>query len=325
MIKKFVCVICIAFIVVTCLLVINCDKNSNIKNVQYDQCLDKNNVLNHAERYSCGTVTLLGVVQGVTEFLPISSTGHMILIESLFDCHEASSKNSDASEAMKSYFAIIQSGSILAILMLYWQHVRDMLLACCLKSKKGWYLIRNLMLSFLPVAALGILFNGILQNIFYAPICIACALIFGALLIIIAESKYQDSASKVSSIDDLKVSTCIKIGMWQCLALIPGMSRSMSTIVGGYFCGLNKKTSAEYSFLLGFITLSAATFFKLFKDHEVLFKYFSMGIFLEGIVIAFIFSVLTMRLFISYLNAHGLKLFAWYRILLGLLVLFLLK
>lgn len=316
--KRFGFVIFFVFIGVTSLLASNYDKSFPDFETKFE--IEKFDDSIQEDKYH--NVALLGVIQGVTEFLPVSSTGHMILAEYFLNKGKSSISYQ---EAMNSYFTIIQSGSILAILILYRNRILDMFRACFFRNKRGGYLIRDLLLSFLPAGLLGICLNGMLQNLLYNPMCIAYALIFGSFLMIFAERWYTKNGSKSCEITDLSAVSCIKIGLWQCLALIPGMSRSMSTIVGGYFCNLDKKSAAEYSFLLGFVTLSAATIFKILADREILFRYFSIQTFTVGILIAFIFSILTVRWFVAYLSARGLWIFAWYRLILGISVFFLLK
>lgn len=328
MIKKFICIY-IMLICVTFCYAASYDKSFFVKNQQIcsfeKKVYSDDLVCSHAEKFDYKIAAILGITQGITEFLPISSTGHMIIVEHVLNKKSTTLSNASKDCAMKSYFAIIQCGSILAIFVLYWRQMLDMLSALLGKNKKGAILIKNLLLSFLPAGVLGVLLDGIIQNVLYHELNIAYALIFGAILILYAEFYYTKKGYKKSSIDILSSTDCIKIGLWQCLALIPGMSRSMSTIVGGYFCGLSRKTSAEYSFLLGFVTLSAATVFKFLKNHEIIFQYFDTFTFLEGILVAFLFSILSIKLFISYLSTHGLRLFVWYRVLLGILIIFLFK
>lgn len=320
--KRFLFIIFVCVIVVTSLFIKSCDKSLCEKNGKNSKVAQPVVV---EQNFTPANVVLLGAVQGVTEFLPVSSTGHMILVEHFFNSEKNLAQSATKQEAINAYFVIIQSGSILAILILYWRRIREMFLACFFCSKRGGFLIKNLLLSFFPAGLLGFVLNKTLQSALYNPFCIACALIIGAMLMLFAEKWYSKKSEKFDEIEHLSTLTCVKIGLWQCLALIPGMSRSMSTIVGGYFCNMSKKSAAEYSFLLGFVTLSAATAFKLYTDHDILAKYFDAWTFFGGIFVAFIFSALTIRLFISYLNKHGLALFAWYRVVLGICVLFLLK
>ncbi len=277
------------------------------------------------EKYDFSIVSLLGVIQGITEFLPVSSTGHMVVVEHFFDKKNTSADTFSREVAMNSYFAIIQCGSILAIIVLYKRRIVDMTLGIFCRSPQGILLVRNLLVSFLPAGILGLFLDGSLQNILYTPKYIALALILGASLMLFAEKKYKNIFKIQADVDTLSFKTCIKIGLWQCLALIPGMSRSMLTIVGGYFCGLKKVIAVEYSFLLGLVTLTATTFFKLIKDYNLIFQYFDIQTFFLGIFVAFIFSMLAIKFLLTYISKHSLCIFVWYRLFLGSLILFLLK
>lgn len=270
----------------------------------------------------------LGLVQGITEYLPVSSTGHLILFDNLFQKAEAK-KYADASErsydkdkVKNSYFTIIQLGSILAVLFLYPHRFRDMIYGVLGKDKNGAKLVKNLIISFLPVAVVGLLVNGLVQKFFYNKISIAAALTIGAMIMLISEKKFLKNAKyKHSDIDHMNLKKSLIVGLWQCLSLFPGMSRSMTTIVGGYKCGLSRESSAEYSFLLGFITLSAATIFKIATDFSILFANLRLRAIVIGMLIAFLSSLVSMKLFISYLSQHGMKVFAIYRLLLSGIIL----
>jgi undecaprenyl-diphosphatase len=223
--------------------------------------------------------------------------------------------------AMNSYFSIIQCGSILAIVLVFYRRILGVFAAFCGRNPEGLQLARNLLASLFPAIVAGLFFDGILQKLLYNPTSIACALIFGAVLIFAFEKKYS-CARNTLSINELRTFSALKIGLWQCLALIPGMSRSMATILGGYSCKLKRQDAAEYSFLLGLVTLFLATVFKLVKDHEVIFSCFTPSMFFVGIFAAFIFSVLTIKIFLNFLATNGMCPFAWYRILLGILIFF---
>ncbi|MDR0595483.1 MAG: undecaprenyl-diphosphate phosphatase [Puniceicoccales bacterium] len=270
------------------------------------------------------TAIVLGITQGVTEFLPISSTAHMILVNEMLNKRSGNPNSFDCNRAINSYFTIIQCGSILAIILMFPRRILSVILALCGRSSEGLRLTKNLFLSFFPAAVVGLFLDGILQKLMYNPITIACALIFGAVLIFVAERKYSYARNSLT-INQLQTLSSLKIGLWQCLALIPGMSRSMATIIGAYTCNLRRKDAAEYSFLLGVVTLSLATIFKLIKDSEVIFNYFTPMMFFVGIFVAFIFSILSIKIFLNFLGTNGMRPFAWYRILLGFLILFLLK
>ena len=271
----------------------------------------------------------LGLVQGITEYLPVSSTGHLILFDNLFQKAEAKKVTNtcerfyDKDEVKNSYFTIIQSGSILAVLFLYPRRFKNMIYGVFGKDKNGAKLVENLVISFLPVAVVGLLVNRLVQKFFYNKISIAAALAIGAIIMLISEKNLLKNAKyQHGDIDHMDLKKSLIVGMWQCLSLFPGMSRSMTTIVGGYKCGLSRKSSAEYSFLLGFITLSAATIFKIATDFSILFANLRLRTIVIGVLIAFLSSLVSIKLFISYLSRHGMKVFAIYRLLLSCIILY---
>lgn len=271
----------------------------------------------------------LGLVQGITEYLPVSSTGHLILFDNLFQKAESKKGTNtcerfyDKDEVKNSYFTIIQSGSILAVLFLYPRRFKNMIYGVFGKDKNGAKLVENLVISFLPVAVVGLLVNRLIQKFFYNKISIAAALAIGAVIMLISEKNLLKNAKyQHGDIDHMNLKKSLIVGMWQCLSLFPGMSRSMTTIVGGYKCGLSRKSSAEYSFLLGFITLSAATIFKIATDFSILFANLRLRTIVIGMLIAFLSSLVSIKLFISYLSRHGMKVLAIYRLLLSCIILF---
>ncbi|MDR2720830.1 MAG: undecaprenyl-diphosphate phosphatase [Puniceicoccales bacterium] len=275
---------------------------------------------NYEQRYNHATAIILGITQGITEFLPISSTGHMILVDKLLNDEFGSDNLTTRSRAMNSYFTIIQCGSILAIILVFYRRILSIFAAFCGRNLEGLQLVKNLLVSLLPAIVVGLFFDGILQKLLYNPTSIACALIIGAALIFTFEKKYSH-VQNFLNINELRTFSAFKIGLWQCLAMIPGTSRSMATILGGYSCKLKRQDAAEYSFLLGLATLFLATVFKLIKDHEAIFDCFTLPTFFTGIFTAFIFSILTIKIFLSFLATNGMRPFAWYRILLGILIL----
>jgi undecaprenyl-diphosphatase len=272
------------------------------------------------EKDDCTAAVVFGITQGVTEFLPISSTAHMILADRILHGKRADDNSLSHGRSMGSYFTIIQCGSIPAAILLFRRRILDAGAALLGRSRGGLLLIRNLLISFLPAALVGLLSDGILQKLLYNLPGIAFALITGAALIFVAEKKYSREKNTLN-VDELRVLPCLGIGLWQCLALMPGMSRLMATIVGGYFCRLRRREAMEYSFLLGIVTLSLATLFKIVKDHRVIFHDFTPQFFAIGILAAFVFSILTIRVFFNFLSTRGMGIFAWYRILLGLVIL----
>ncbi|MDR1891162.1 MAG: undecaprenyl-diphosphate phosphatase [Puniceicoccales bacterium] len=270
---------------------------------------------------------ILGITQGTTEFLPISSTGHLILVDQFLlnkeplPSDDIGNIKALKAQAKNAYFAIIQFGSILAVLFLYRRRFVDMFLGLFGHNYHGRNLMLNLVASFLPVAIIGPFISGWLQRTLYHALPVAIALIIGSIIMIRIEKSYNKKRVKsYGKIDNLTFAKSFSIGLWQCLAFIPGTSRSMATIVGGYQCGLRRSEAAEYSFLLGFVTLSAATTYELVKDFNVIFSYFSVKTFLLGIIVACISSMVAIKFLISFISRNGMVIFAWYRIVLAILV-----
>ncbi|MDR2432457.1 MAG: undecaprenyl-diphosphate phosphatase [Puniceicoccales bacterium] len=270
---------------------------------------------------------ILGITQGATEFLPISSTGHLILVDRFLLDHgnlpseDIGDSKTLRTQAKNAYFVIIQIGSMLAVLFLYKRRFVDMFLGLFGHNYHGRNLIFNLMASFLPAAIIGPFIGGWLKILYHA-FSVAIALIIGGIIMIHIEKSYRRRWMKgYGRIDNLTFAKSFFIGLWQCLAFIPGTSRSMATIIGGYQCGLRRSEAAEYSFLLGFITLSAATMYEFVKDFDVIFLHFSPKIFLLGISVACLSSILAIKFLISFIVRNGMMIFAWYRIILAIFVL----
>ncbi|MDR2776924.1 MAG: undecaprenyl-diphosphate phosphatase [Puniceicoccales bacterium] len=270
---------------------------------------------------------ILGITQGTTEFLPISSTGHLILVDRFLLSHEplpsgdADDSKVSKAQAQNAYFVIIQFGSMLAVLFLYKRRFTDMFLGLFGHNYHGRNLIFNLTASFLPAAIIGPFISGWLKILYHA-LPVAIALIIGGIIMIRVEKSYRKRWMRgYGRIDNLTFAKSFFIGLWQCLAFIPGTSRSMATIVGGYRCGLRRSEAAEYSFLLGFVTLSAATIYEFVKFFDIIFLYFSVKTFLLGISIACLSSMVAIKFLISFIARNGMMIFAWYRIILAIFVL----
>ena len=286
---------------------------------------------------------ILGLVEGITEYLPISSTGHLLIT------NEVLKLNSDVpmldergaplltpdgepvtlKAAADAYAIVIQAGAILAVLILYWGRVWQVLLGVLGLSPNGRLLARNLIIAFLPAAVLGLLLDSWIESMLFAPLPIAIALIAGGLLMLAVESwrKHQlPDDDDIVDLHTLGVRQCLFIGFMQCIAMWPGTSRSMMTIVGGYVAGLRPAKAAEFSFLLGLITLTAAAGYKAVSSGPALFLAIDMGPLLLGIFVAFVSAALAVKWLVSYLTRHGLALFAWYRfVLAGLVIYFLVR
>jgi undecaprenyl-diphosphatase len=186
-------------------------------------------------------------------------------------------------------------------------------------------MVFSLAISFLPAAVVGFLIDGWLQKLSYNEITVATALVVGAVIMFFAEQAYgkrfPDGAAKVhATMENLTTKQSFSIGLWQCLSFIPGMSRSMATIVGGYRCGLRRSEAAEYSFLLGSVVLSAAAVYKFFKNLDIIFLCFSVKAFSLGIFVAFASSLVAIKLLIALISRHGMAFFAWYRIILAAVI-----
>jgi len=281
---------------------------------------------------------ILGLVEGITEYLPVSSTGHLVLTNELLGLN-ADTQLVDQKGALimtedgpltieavaNAYAIIIQIGAIAAVVLLYWSRLIDMLMGVLGRSKTGFMLTRNLFVAFAPAVVLGLLFDDIIESELFKPIPIAVALAAGAGLMIGVEiwRKKNPPADELAGRDlhELSIPQSLTVGFLQCVAMWPGTSRSMMTIVGGYIIGLTPKRAAEFSFLLGLITLTAASGYKMVTMGPSMLKAISIGPALFGIFVAWISAMLAVKWLVSYLSKHGLAPFAWYRLVLAALVL----
>jgi undecaprenyl-diphosphatase len=294
---------------------------------------------------------VLGLVEGITEYLPISSTGHLILTNRLLgldgdspvrDRHGneilvpggagALPRPYTIGEAAYAYVIVIQAGAIAAVILLYWRSILDILLGCIGRSATGRNLARNLITAFLPAAVIGLLLDDWIESQLGNNItAVAGALIVGALVMLVVErwrkGRQADAITPDSgpALHELTVRQSLTIGFIQCFAMWPGTSRSMATIVGGYLMGLSPKRAAEFSFLLGLITLTAASGYKFVGDGREMMAALNFGPVLVGCVVAFVSAALAVHWLVGYLSCHGLALFAWYRIALAIAVLIFLQ
>ena len=251
---------------------------------------------------------ILGVVEGLTEFLPVSSTGHLILVGDLLHFNDA--------KGMVFEIAI-QVGAILAVIWDYRPRFAGLLTRAGTDpaARRLW---RNLIIAFIPAAALGFLFAKSIKQYLFAPVPVALAFIIGGVVILWAE-KRQHSV-QVQSVDDMGPWDALKVGLAQCFALIPGTSRSGATIIGGLFFGLSRTAAAEFSFFLAVPTLGAASAYELFKARHLL-NGEDLGLLAVGFVAAFLSAMVAVRGFIRFVSKHDFTVFAWYRIVFGLVVL----
>ncbi|NOT14631.1 MAG: undecaprenyl-diphosphate phosphatase [Methylotenera sp.] len=252
---------------------------------------------------------VMGVVEGATEFLPISSTGHLILAGDLLNF---------MSHDKRGVFEIaIQLGAILAVVWEYRTRFFSTFSGIG-RDPIANRLIINLAIAFLPLAILGLIFGKAIKAALFKPVPVACAFIVGGLIILWAEKRKHTIT--IDTVDDIRPKDALKLGLAQAVALIPGMSRSGSTIIGGLFFGLSRKAAAEFSFFLAVPTLGIASIYSMYKE-RALFDMGDIGAWIVGFVFAFISAMIAVRALIRYVSHHDFTIFAWYRIIFGVVVL----
>ncbi|GLR24950.1 undecaprenyl-diphosphate phosphatase [Limnobacter litoralis] len=259
-----------------------------------------------------GKAAVMGVVEGLTEFLPISSTGHLILTGSLIDF---------TSEKAKVFEIVIQFAAILAVVMNYKVRVVSTLKGLGKDPVANRFTL-NLFLAFLPAAVLGLIFAHKIKEYLFSPLPVALAFIGGGFAILWIERRVAspEHAPRVQAVDEMHWSDALKVGFAQCLALIPGMSRSGSTIMGALWFGMSRMAATEFSFLLAMPVIFAATAYELFKSRDLL-SMADLPLFAVGSVFSFISAFVCVRWLLRYVAQHDFRLFAWYRIAFGVLVL----
>ena len=252
---------------------------------------------------------VVAIVEGLTEFVPVSSTGHMILAGDLIGFPE--------NEFTRMFNVVIQLGAILAIVVLYWDKLFNMAKSFFKGEKKGLNFGIALIIGVLPAAVLGFLFEDFIDAYLFKPLPVIIGLFVGAILLIFVENKYREK-SHIHEVEDISKMSALKIGFFQCLAMWPGMSRSSSTIMGGWISGLDSKVASEYSFFLAIPIMIGASLLKVVKfQSDVGFstlgstEWVSFGL---GFVVAFIVALLCVKAFISYIQRKPMKIFAYYRI-----------
>lgn len=250
---------------------------------------------------------VLGIVEGLTEFVPVSSTAHLLITSYLIDFQSV--KNG-------TFEIVIQLGAIMAICVVY--HKKILSLLVNFKQKNQQNLIINIALAFLPAAIIGLMFHGLIKKFLFSNFVIALTLIFGGILMIIIDRK--ERKSDVLEIENIKAKTAFYIGLFQCLAMIPGFSRSGATIIGGLLVGLNRKVATEFSFFLAIPTIAAASFYDLIKNYSEI-DFGGMQLILVGLVSSFISAILVIKWFINFVSKNNFIPFGIYRILIGLIIL----
>ena len=255
---------------------------------------------------------ILGIVEGLTEFLPVSSTGHLILMGDLLDFND---------DKGKVFEIVIQAGAILAVCWEYRARIASTFSGLASDRVAQRFAI-NLAIAFMPLAVLGLAFGKSIKAALFKPMPVALAFIVGGVIILFAERWYKrrGDAECIDSVDDLTGKDALKLGLAQALALIPGTSRSGATIIGGLFFGMSRKCATEFSFFLAIPILFAATGYSIWKERALL-SAADIPLFSVGFVAAFMSAFVVVRWLIRYVSTHDFSVFAWYRILFGLVVL----
>lgn len=252
---------------------------------------------------------IMGVVEGLTEFLPISSTGHLILAGSLLDF---------TGDKIKVFEIAIQTGAIFAVILVYWQRLqataRDFG-----RSAQARAFVRNVLIAFVPAVVLGLLFGKAIKAHLFTPLVVASTFIAGGLIILWAERR-PAAAVRVHSVDAMSAADALKVGLAQCLAMVPGTSRSGATIIGAMLFGLSRQAATEFSFYLAIPTLIGAGAYSLFKERALL-SAADLPLFGVGLLFSFISAWACVRWLLRYIATHDFVPFAWYRIGFGLIVL----
>lgn len=297
-----------------------------------------------AAELSTTDALILGAVEGFTEYLPISSTGHLIIATHALGLEadtplldhagqplwhvKPSPRHPDGVPltvklAADTYTIVIQFGAIAAVALLYWRQLLSMLLGLAGRDAAGLRLLGNLVIAFLPAAVIGLAVHNWIDAHLFSVGTVIAAQVAGALLILWAErwrSRRAVQSGSAPAVENITPRHALNIGLLQCLALWPGMSRSMTTIVGGYFAGLDPRRSAEFSFLLGFVTLTAATLFKSYKSGGAMIAVFGWPHVLLGCIVATVAAAISVKFLVGWLSRHGMAAFAYYRIVFAVLL-----
>jgi undecaprenyl-diphosphatase len=244
---------------------------------------------------------ILAIIEGLTEFLPVSSTGHMILADSLMGVQDK--------EFTETFEVVIQLGAIMAVVFMYFK-----------RFFVGLDIYIKLFIAFLPTGVIGFLAYKTIKEFLFNPYVVSVSLILGGIILIILDKWSSDKKSDYKEVEDISYLGAFKIGCIQCISMIPGVSRSAATIFGGVFSGFNRKQAAEFSFLLAIPTMFAASGYDLMKNHEAI-NGDNLVILLTGALVAFVVALIAIKGFIAFLNKYGFKHFGYYRIILGVLFL----
>ncbi|OWT68896.1 MULTISPECIES: undecaprenyl-diphosphate phosphatase [unclassified Achromobacter] len=267
----------------------------------------------------------LGIIEGLTEFIPVSSTGHLILVGDWINFQSSSGK---------VFEVVIQFGSILAVMWIFRARLWQLIHGTFTGVRSEMMFTRNLLVAFLPAAVIGAIFIKAIKALFYHPAVVATTLVLGGLVMLYVERRTQaatpgphsaadDSASEVRAsahrLEEITWKQALGVGCAQCLAMVPGVSRSGSTIIGGMIAGIQRKTATEFSFFLAMPTMLGATVYDSYKNMAILTQHDVTGI-VVGFIAAFLSAMLVVRAVLRFVANHTYRVFAWYRIALGILV-----
>ncbi len=265
---------------------------------------------------TCFQAVVLGITEGLTEYLPVSSTGHLYLASRLLGLGntEAGKTASDA------YVIAIQIGAILAVVWLYPKRIFSMALGFLGRDRAGLSLAMNTAAAFLPAAVIGLAFGDLIKEHLFGLWPVTLAWLAGGVAILTVAKGIHRSAGEGAGLEGLSMRMAVIIGLIQCIAMWPGVSRSLVTILGGVLVGLSVQAAVEFSFLLGLITLGAATCYEIFREGPAMLLQFGLVSPVIGIITAFFSAVAAVKWMVAYLNRHGLEIFGYYRIVLGVCV-----
>jgi undecaprenyl-diphosphatase len=252
---------------------------------------------------------VMGVVEGLTEFLPISSTGHLILAGALLGFDDDKAKVFDIA---------IQTGAILAVIIVYWQKISSTVSALPHSADAQRFAL-NVFIAFVPAVILGLMFGKAIKANLFTPEVVATSFIIGGFIILWAERR-QARAVRIGEVEDMRWQDALKVGLVQCVAMIPGTSRSGATIIGGMLLGMSRKAATDFSFYLAIPTLIGAGAYSLYKDRALL-SMADVPMFAVGLVFSFLSAWVCVRWLLKYISTNSFEVFAWYRIVFGLVVL----
>ena len=251
----------------------------------------------------------MGVVEGLTEFLPISSTGHLILAGALLGFND---------EKAKVFDIAIQTGAIFAVILVYWEKIRSTAKAFRYQVEAQRFVL-NVFIGFLPAVVLGLLFGKLIKEHLFTPWVVATTFIVGGFVILWAERR-PPSSVRIRTVEDMRGRDALMVGLVQCFAMIPGTSRSGATIIGGMLLGLSRKAATDFSFFLAIPTLIGAGVYSLYKERALL-SVEDIPMFATGLVVSFLSAWICVRWLLKFIASHSFEVFAWYRIAFGIVVL----